>query len=43
MIFEASKIRVVAPLYPSDCEIYVELVLDSVIEDDVNQLYRTIA
>ena len=34
------KFRVVAPLDPSYCERYVEPVLDSVLEDDVNQLYR---
>jgi hypothetical protein len=41
MIFEAGNFRVVAPLDPSDCERYVEPVSDSVLEDDVNQLYRT--
>jgi hypothetical protein len=43
MIFEAGNFRVVAPLDPSDCERYVEPVPDSVLEDDVNQLYRTTA
>jgi hypothetical protein len=42
MIFEDGKFRVVAPLDPSNCERYVEPVPDSVLEDDVNQLYRTI-
>jgi hypothetical protein len=41
MIFEVGKFRVVAPLDPSDCEIYVEPMPDNVLEDDVNQLYRT--
>jgi hypothetical protein len=40
MIFEAGNFRVVAPLYPSYCERYVEHVLDSVLGDEVNQLYR---
>jgi hypothetical protein len=43
MIFEAMNFRVVSPLYPSDYDIYVEPVLDSVLEDDVNQLYMTTA
>jgi hypothetical protein len=43
MIFEAGNFRVVSPLDPSDCERYVEPVPDSVLGDDVNQLYRTIA
>ena len=43
MIFEDGNFRVVAPLDPSDCERYVEPVPDSVLEDDVNQLYRTTA
>jgi hypothetical protein len=43
MIFEAGNFRVVAPLDPSYCERYVEPVPDSVLEDDVNQLYRTTA
>jgi hypothetical protein len=38
MIFEAVNFRVVSPLYPSDYDIYVEPVLDSVLEDDVNQV-----
>jgi hypothetical protein len=42
MIFEAGNFRVVAPLDPSDCERYVEPMSDSVLEDDVNQLYRPI-
>jgi hypothetical protein len=41
MIFEVGNFRVVSPLDPSDCEIYVEPVPESVLEDDVNQLYRT--
>jgi len=43
MIFEARKIMVVEPLDPSDCEIYVEPMSDSVLDDDVNQLYKTTA
>jgi hypothetical protein len=43
VIFEARKIMVVEPLDPSDCEIYVEPMSDSVLDDDVNQLYRTTA
>jgi hypothetical protein len=43
IIFEAGNFRVVAPLDPSDCERYVEHVPDIVLEDDVNQLYRTTA
>jgi hypothetical protein len=41
MIFEVGNFRVVAPLDPSNCERYVEPVTDSVLEDDVNELYRT--
>ena len=41
MIFDSRNFRVVAPLDPSDCETYVEPLPDSVLEDDVNQLYRT--
>jgi hypothetical protein len=43
MIFEVGKFKVVAPLNPSYCERYVEHVFDSVLEDDVNQFYRTTA
>jgi hypothetical protein len=43
MIFQAGNFRVVSPLYPSYCERYVEPMPDSVLEDDVNQLYRTTA
>jgi hypothetical protein len=42
MIFEDGKFRVVEPLDPSYYERYVEPVLDSVLEDDVDSLYRTI-
>jgi hypothetical protein len=42
IIFEAGNFRIVAPLYPSDCERYVEPVSDCVLEDDVNKLYRNI-
>jgi len=40
-IFEAGNFRVVAPLDPLDCKRYVEPMPDNVLEDDVNQLYRT--
>jgi hypothetical protein len=41
MIFEDGNFRVVAPLDPSDFERYIEHVPDSVLGDNVNQLYRT--
>jgi hypothetical protein len=41
MIFDTGNFKVVAPLYPSDYEIYVEPMHKSVLEDDVNRLYRT--
>jgi hypothetical protein len=41
MIFEAGNFRLVSPLDPSDCEMYVEPMPDSVLGDDVNHLYRT--
>jgi hypothetical protein len=41
MIFESGNFRVASPLDPLDCEIYVEHVPDSVLEDKVNQLYST--